>query len=207
MRVDLYSLVHKAQRFTLFRLANDLGHSECSDVVAMTALGDRVLHVMDHLQDHAYNEEHYIHPLYQRIGFDLAALETDHQELAGTLDQLRTQVDGKHWDRLSSGVIALISVYLPHLEEEERIQREVLWPAYADGELAAVMQRFKMERTPAMSRADLELLLPAISVGEMARIFQGMKSTAPSAVYAGACQLASGILETTRWEQVLAAVR
>jgi hypothetical protein len=206
MRVDLYSLVHKAQRFHLFHLANDLARSDCSDAVAMAALGERVLHMVEHLHDHAHNEEHYIHPLYQRIGFDLALLEGDHQDLAGTLDQLRTVVSGKQWDRLCSGVIALIAAYLPHLEAEERIQREILWPACSDADLAAVMQRFKMERTPARSHGDLELLLPALSVAEIGRMLRGMKTTAPAAVYAGVCQLAAGVLEKPRWEQVLAAV-
>jgi hypothetical protein len=206
MRVDLYSLIHKAQRFHLFRLANDLGQSDCSDNAAMAALAARVVQLVEHLHDHAHNEEHYIHPLYQRIGFDLAALESDHQALAGRLDALSTQVRGKHWDRLSSGVIALIADYLPHLEEEERIQRDVLWPAFGDGDLAAVMQRFKMERTPDASRSDLELLLPSMSVAEIARMFSGMKSSAPTTVYAGACQLAVGVLDAPRWTQVLAAV-
>jgi hypothetical protein len=206
MRVDLYSLIHKAQRFHLFRLANELGQSDCSDLMAMTALADRVLRLVDHLHDHAHHEERYIHPLYQRIGVDLAALETDHQALAGRLTALRTLVHAKHWDRLSSGIIALITAYLPHLEEEERIQRDVLWPAYGDGDLAAVMQRFRMERTPAMSRSDLELLLPAMSVAEIARMFKGMKDTAPALVYAGARQIADGVLEAPRLAQVLAAV-
>jgi hypothetical protein len=207
MRVDLYSLVHKAQRFHLYRLANDIGHGDCSDAMAMAALGERVLHMLDHLHDHARNEEHYIHPLYRRLGFDLEALKTDHDDLAGTLDGLRALVDEQGWDRLYAGVTALIGVYLPHLEEEERIQQEILWPAYADAELAAVMQRFKLERSPARSRADLELLLPAMSVAEISRMLQGIRSAAPDAVYAGVCQLAACVLDGPRWQQVQSAVR
>jgi hypothetical protein len=65
-----------------------------------------------------------------------------------------------------------------------------------------VFVRFKAERSPQASKADLELMLPALSIPELTGIFRGMKSSAPPAAFQGACRLAADSLDEPSWAQL-----
>lgn len=176
MRVDLYTTVHKAQRFHLFRLSNEIGVSDFTNAVAAAHISGRARDMIAHLRDHARNEETYIHPLYREIGNVVTDIERGHQELESELNELERIVDEKRWGELYSRFAYFLGTYLPHLDEEEALQKRVLWPHYDDAALLAVFQRFKAERSAADSTADLEFMLPALSTAEITRMFAGMKA-------------------------------
>lgn len=202
MRVDLYTAVHKAQRFHLFRLSNEIGSADFTDtdtVQRISAEFDRLLHI---LRDHAHNEETYIHPLFQQLGQAGEALQGEHQTLEKEIEGLEAILREQRWGELYARYTLFLGHYLLHLDKEEQTQKNVLWQNYADSELAAVFNRFKAERSPQEAKVDLELMLPALSLPELTRMFQGMKASAPESAFQGACGLAAGILGTGRWEQL-----
>jgi hypothetical protein len=204
MRVDLYTLIHKAQRYHLFRLSNEMGRADYSDAAAAAAVYAGLRHLIDHLRDHAKNEETYIHPLFAKLGTKADTLNQEHHDLESELDNLEKLADKKEGKAVYSAYARFLGIYLIHLDEEEKAQAEILWPNYKDEDLAAVFGRFKAERAPAAAKADLEFMLPALSVAELAGMFRGMKASAPAPAFQGACDLAAKTLDAATWKQVSA---
>jgi hypothetical protein len=169
VRVDLYGLIHKAQRFHLSNVLIRLGQTDASDEPAMARLGTELRGLVEHLRDHAHNEHTYIHPLFERLG-GVAALERDHLDLEADLAALEHLISSRDWQPLYGRVATFFGEYLLHLDEEETAQRTTLWPNYRDEELAAVFLRFKAERAPEAARADLEFMRPALNPSEAAGV-------------------------------------
>jgi hypothetical protein len=206
MRTDLYSFIHKAQRFHLFTLANAIGGCDPTDAAATATLATEVRSIIEHLRDHARNEEAYIHPLFERIAAPPKVLEAEHQDLEAALAGLGSILDAKQWDALYPAFHQFVAGYLLHMAAEERAQREILWPNLPEADMTAVFQRFKAERPPALARADLVFMLPALNVLELTGMYRGMKASAPPPAFQGACALAAATLDTPCWERVLAAI-
>ena len=204
MRVDLYSFVHKAQRLYLFKLSSEISVTDFSN----NAEADRITHqlreVIEHLRDHAKNEEVYIHPLYAKLGNMIGGIEQDHHDFEGDLNALEEVIEQKRWDELYVQYAHFLGKYLLHLAVEENMQKEVLWKHYDDATLLAVFNRFKMERSAQASKQDLELMLPALNMMELTRMFAGMKTSAPPPAFAVACELASRILPAEKWQKLKA---
>lgn len=202
MRVDLYTAVHKGQRFHLFQLGSEIGTTDFADTDAAADIAHRVRRMIAHLRDHARNEETYIHPLYREIEGAAENIEREHHELENELDELGRTLDGERWDELYSRYARFLASYLLHLDQEEALQKNVLWKHCDDQTLLAVFRRFKAERSPSDSMADLELMLPALNTTELTHMFTGMKASAPPQAFQAACDLAARIMEPRRWRQV-----
>lgn len=174
MRVDLYGLIHKAQRFHLSDFLIRVGKADPADQRSMELLATELRDLIAHLRDHAINEEVYIHPLLEQIG-GAAALEREHLDLDERLTGLESVLSSRDWQGLYPRVARFFGEYLLHLDDEESAQRTSLWPNYGDEELAAVFQRFKAERAPESAKADLEFMLPALSTAERTRLVAPVK--------------------------------
>jgi hypothetical protein len=206
MRVDLYATIHKAQRFHMFDLANAIGCADVASDAVAAALADRVRLMIEHLRDHAQNEEMYIHPLFDRAGAGADSLRDGHEELDGDLQEIEHALrEGRHHD-LYATYTRFVGKYLLHLNEEEHAQKQVLWQCYDDQVLSAVLDRFKAERPREKAAADFEFILPALSIPELARLFQGMKHAVPPQVFDRACDQARRLLGATKWQQVASAI-
>lgn len=202
MRVDLYTFVHKAQRFHLFHLSDAIGLADLNNPIEAEAISKQVLYLMDHLKDHAQNEHTYIHPLFQAVGSVGDHFDREHEELEKEIARIEKIVVQKHWNDLYSAYTRFLGIYLLHLNEEEAAQRDILWVNYEDKGLAAVFNRFKMERPPLLAKDDFEFMLPALSMPELVGMFRGMKANAPSVVFQGACDTAARILGESKWRKL-----
>ena len=206
MRVDLYTFIHKAQRFHLFRLSEKMGVTDFNIAEEVVDIAHEVLHLMEHLKDHARNEEKYIHPLYQAIGAIGQRFDKEHEHLELEIQKIETVVVEKRWQDLYSEYTRFLGTYLLHLNEEESAQRDILWARYDDKDLAAVLSRFKEERLPHLAKADFEFMLPALSVPELTLIFRGVKATAPEQAFQGVCNTAAKLLGKDRWNKIASAI-
>src|SRR5262249_45997058 len=146
--------------------------------------------MIEHLRDHANNEETYIHPLYRSLNGTADQIENEHHQQEAELQKLSTIVDQARWDQLYPAFNRFLANYLAHLDREELAQEEILWPNYKDDDLLAVFNRFKAERAPEMAKTDLEFMLPAFNATELVQMFRSMKASAPAPVFLGACALA-----------------
>ncbi len=207
MRIDLYTFVHKAQRFHLFRLSEKIGTTDFSMISEASDIAKEVLHLMEHLKDHAHNEEKYIHPLYQALGTIGDHFDKEHKNLELEIKNIENVITEKRWEDLYPTYTRFLGIYLLHLDEEEASQRNILWKRYEDKDLAAVFSRFKMERPPHLANADFVFMLPALSIPELTQMFRGMKASAPAPIFQGACDTAAHILAPTRWQEIAASIK
>lgn len=202
MRVDLYTFVHKAQRFHLFRLSEKLGMTDFGIAEEVDDVTREVRQLIDHLKDHAHNEKHYIHPLYQSIGAAGEHFDKEHENLEAEIQKIEDIVLEKRWNDLYPTFARFLGIYLLHLDEEEAAQRDILWTKYQDKDLARVFMRFKAERPPHLPNSDFIFMLPSLSIPEITQMFRGMKASAPAPVFQGACDIAAKILEPNRWQKI-----
>jgi hypothetical protein len=201
MRVDLYGSIHKAQRFHLFRLSNDIGGADCNDATEIESLFARLEKMLDHLRDHARNEEVYIHPLFNEIGVAAGSIAEEHDELESEIRDLERILEERLWDDLYPRYTTFLGRYLLHLRAEEVAQRDELWPSFDDEALRTVLNRFRAERPVEATCADFEFILPALNVPELVCMFRGMK-TAAGAAFETSCASASRVLDASKWAQL-----
>lgn len=202
MRVDLYTTIHKAQRFHMFELANAIGGDGPGNDTPAITLVERIRRLIEHLRDHAHNEETYIHPLYDRVGQRADSLRHGHEELEADLQEIE-QVLANGGDSLYATYTRFLGKYLLHLSEEEDLQKQILWERYDDSALNTVLDRFKAERPREKAAADFEFMLPALSIPELVRLFGGMKLAVTPNVFDSACSQARRLLGADRWQQVV----
>lgn len=206
MRVDLYTAIHKAQRFHMFQLANAIGGADLESDDTAGALAGRVREIVEHLRDHARNEETYIHPLFDAAGTGAGPLREEHDELEADLGEIERVVgEGRRQD-LYPAYTRFLGKYLLHLSEEEEAQRQVLWLRYDDDTLRGVLDRFKAERPRDKADADLAFILPALSAPELASLFRGMKQAAASDVFGRACEQARRLVAPDKWQLITGAI-
>jgi hypothetical protein len=182
----------------MFELANAIG---CADM-GKDALAERVRCLIEHLRDHAHNEETYIHPLFDRAGCRADSLRHGHEELETDLQEIEHALgEGQHPD-LYASYTRFLGKYLLHLSEEEDAQKRVLWRRYDDQSLKAVLDRFKAERSREKAAADFEFMLPALSIPELVMLFRGMKLSVPPNVFDRACDQGKRLLGPNKWQQI-----
>jgi hypothetical protein len=202
MRFDLYGFVHKAQRYHLFRLGQDIGRADLSSDEQRRQMASETSGWLEELRDHARNEETYIHPLFAPMGHEAERIRREHDELDAKMGELGAIMDEARFADLYLGYTRFLGEYLLHIDGEERAQKETLWPNYSDEELVAVFNRFQSERASSAARKDLARMLPALTVSELATIFCRMKRTAPTSLYQEASELALHLLDPSRWTEV-----
>lgn len=206
MSVDLYTAIHKAQRYHLFQLSNQMGKADFTNAGASDAIYAELRHLIAHLRDHAKNEKAYIHPLFEKLGKKADALDQEHESLEIELTNLEKLADEKKGKEVYSAYARFLAIYLIHLDEEEKAQAEILWSNYKNEDLGAVFGRFKADRAPVAAKADLEFMLPALSVPELTGMFKGMKASAPAQAFQTACDMAAKTLDAMTWKQITSGI-
>jgi hypothetical protein len=206
MRTDLYTTIHKAQRFHMFQLANAIGGADLRDQQTADTIVERVRHILEHLRDHAQNEETYIHPLFDAAGSAADPLRHEHDQLEADVQELERVLGEARLKDLYSVYARFLGKYLLHLSEEEDAQRDVLWPRYDDDTLRAVLERFKAERPREKAAADLEFILPALSTPELMTLLEGVRRSASDDVFDHVCQQATRVLGADRWQEVASGI-
>jgi Hemerythrin HHE cation binding domain len=201
-RFDLYTTIHKTQRFHLGRLAERIGRADAAPSDVWAPLGSEVRTWLKHLRAHAQHEHDFIHPLFERCGDCATHLDAEHETLERAMADVEQVLDAGHWNELYGRFAALLGTYFVHIAEEEQLQTAVLWPRYSDGELTEVFVRFQRSRSAEDARNDLELMLPALPLGEIARIYAGIRQSASPAAWEASLSFAKRILPPTELQQL-----
>lgn len=197
MRFDLYTAIHKTQRFHLGRLAERIGRTDASQPEMWPDLGAEVRTWLRHLKAHAQHEHDFIHPLFARCDNSAQRLDTEHEALEHAMDGLEQTVSAGSWSDLYARFVAFLGAYFVHVAEEEKLQAAVLLPCYSDAELAEVFVRFRQGRSAEDASRDLQLMLPALSLDELTRMYESMRQSAPPATWEAAMTMARQTLTLT----------
>lgn len=201
-RFDLYTTIHKTQRFHLARLAERIGRADAAPSDRWVSLAAEVRSWLEHLRAHAQHEHDFIHPLLERCGDGATHLEAEHQELERAMAELEQVLDAGLWSELYARFAAFLGTYFTHIAVEERLQVTVLWPRYSDAELSEVFVRFQRSRSAEKARNDLELMLPALALDEVERIYAGIRQSASPEAWEASLALARRTLTSTELSQL-----
>lgn len=201
-RVNLYFLIHKAQRAHLFDLSAKIGRADFSDAMEANVIQQELRDMIQHLREHAINETTFVHPLFEEVGNQVDSIDEGHEDLEKELDKLQAMLNTKQWNQLYSALNRFIALYLTHLDEEESLQEEVLWKHFDDARLDAALTAFKKSRSPGQMMEDIKFMIPAMSIPELTKMFREIKAHAPVAAFQIVCKIAEGNLDPIRWSKL-----
>jgi len=194
-RVDLYSLIHKAQRVRLFALSTKVAKADLQNSAELEVIKLELETIIKHLKAHAHHEATFVHPLLEEVSNLADLLSDEHEELEEGLELLEEVIEQKNWEVLYTELNRFIALYLIHQDQEEAAQIDVLWKNFDDAKLNSVMTAFKASRSAEESREDLEFMIPCLNISELAQIFKGP-------VFENICNVAQDLLEPERFEKL-----
>ena len=119
-RFDMYTLVHKGQRRTLFQLTLAAGQLGPEDAPAREAVVPGIRSFIDAVQEHADHEDTYLGPLHVEAGTATAVkLHADHAALKAELAAVQGRLVAAHRPHV---VQYNLSTMLPAASSGERVR-------------------------------------------------------------------------------------
>ena len=216
-RHEMYRLVHKALRHTLYTTSRSLGIADFrDDGVAGEAVGglERSITL---LEAHAMHEEKYVHSQIKSKAPDLvASLEKDHQndnKVYTELRRLSQEAGNATGDRKAAlgGEIyekynEFVGEYLGHMVIEEGEMQQVLWDNFTDDELGAIDDAIMANVPPELMAQILPDFCGGLNPDELSFTLGGLKAVAPPEMFAGVVQMAAQATPSQNWEKVKARI-
>lgn len=193
-RVDLYGMVHKGLRTTLFETAERVARTDFSLPGELPPVVLALDRLFAFLEEHAEHEEAVIGPTLKRLAPTLASeLANDHARLHGLQDELRSfgqrLADASDAERLALGqriherMCRLVAAHLLHLDQEETRVNRMLW-AHLDDEALRELEAQILRSIPGPRLAEwLELILPASNATEQRNLLDGMRASVPEPAF------------------------
>ena len=176
-RVDLFTLVHKGIRRSLFDTLLAVGRADPARNEDLAAAQAAVARCFDFLREHAEHEDRHIVPVLVRLAPRFAAaLEAEHVELEKAAIAIETLFPrlaaAPAGERPAMGremfrrLTLLVADQLRHLEREEREGNATLWAYLPDPEIAALSARIQSDIPPARLAEWIELVAPVLTARE-----------------------------------------
>jgi hypothetical protein len=173
-RVDLFSLIHKGVRRSLFETAMEVSRTDFATAAEVGRAEQAVRRCFGFLREHADHEDREMTPSIMQQAPELAAsLAAEHVVLdksAIAIDSLLPRLGSEApGDRLAMGAELqrrfniLVAEQLRHLDREEREANAVLWANLSDDSLAAIRERIMARMAPERLAEWLALVGPALS--------------------------------------------
>ena len=192
----MYTLVHKTLRRMMYDFAMRLAKVDPFDDPSLRSLSDSMDELYGFLEEHAYHEETYIHPLLERVDVSLCrSLDEGHDDIESECADMRVLMNdllsASDSERVSRAAILLsrfecaLGSHLDHFATEERDGNTILWSHYSAEELIAIHAAIQQNIAPPRFEQWLDKMIPAMSCVELAGLLQGMRETAPAPVVRG----------------------
>jgi len=197
-RVDLYSMPHKRMREVLFQASMKLAAVDFSNEETLSTASTEVRKCIEELDQHAKNEESFLHPLYlERIADKkiLAHLNKDHHHFEETLVNIKhllSDLEGTPSTDLKERRVNLrklyrafdkfLGEYMLHLEEEED-QLQLIWDAYTNEELFHLFHCFLTSLGVPGQLESVKGFWNSLPDTEAKRLYAGLKANSSPAVF------------------------
>ncbi len=212
-RLDMYTLIHKAQRKKLFELTVDAGRLAPDATGARQALVADLRLFLTALIMHAEAEDHFIGPLLEVCAPDIAAqLVAAHRKIdeliAALLAAAVPALAGAsvaRGARLYRALCQLAMSYLEHTAAEEQLAQPALWQHYDDGKIAATQAQIVAAHDAATVAYNMRCMLPAITSTERIGFLRGMKQRLPPPAFAGMRASLATLVPDEDWRVIDAA--
>lgn len=218
-RFEIYINVHKGLRYLFGQILYQAGRIDYSSDTDLDNLAVQLDELTTYLEDHADNEKGCVlKPLEQRapdvVKRDLemhVQIEEEKKKFVALFSEVRKQTNKE--ECLNAGLVfyrglaEFVSIYLPHMLEEEKDTMGALWKHFNDGELVEMFQSILKNTRPETLMMMLKYMLPALNRYERAGLFAGMRASAPEPAFQAVMTLAKGLLSAEEFEQVESALK
>nr|HAT8714650.1 hypothetical protein [Legionella jordanis] len=173
MKLNLYKLIHKAQRQRLYELAIAIAKMDENDAEEYEKITQSMKQLLSHIKQHSQSEERFIHPYFEPFAQQLNRLNQQHQQLdVMELSLIQHLTAGKDSHQLYLAFNRFIASYLQHIDEEERLQSEILWQQYRNEDLQSIMVQFNQSLSAEEIEEGLKFMLPCLKVQETLELLQ-----------------------------------
>lgn len=194
-RLNFFSYSHKGLRYALSDFAFEFGKLDFNNTPKLQELSDELRKLSKFLHFHALGEDKYVFPMIRSKAdslFDLLSkqhtefdpLENDFLE---TIQKLPNLPEGDErtvlGEEFCSKFNFFISLYLRHLQVEERDLLPLLWENYSDADLMVAAGKFASTMPPEVVGYAMGVMLPASNFDERVGLMSNMKKNAPPEAY------------------------
>jgi hypothetical protein len=214
MKINFYTVIHKAIRHYLYNIAIDVGNHDFRDNARFIALNENVLKLLNLLREHGRHEETYIRPLIASKFNDIAyKLGMEHEEQEHELMTLETNcrrfLHLSGHEAVTDGLIfyralnKFIGESLLHMEEEEATM-EILQNVCSDEELMDVHKRILMSFSMEKMLQAISYMMPALNLEERLSMLKGMLMNATEETTAIILSKVEQALNSEHWLELKA---
>jgi hemerythrin-like domain-containing protein len=198
-RSDLYTTIHKAIRMMLYELGSKVQRNDFTDAIATRELLSQLRQYLALLNEHALDEERYIHPELRAVEPELVdKLESMHRQIEHNADVVISVA--AEIDQLA-GPDDYIAYFLTHINLEEATSRPALWKHFADDQLEAMRSNIIRSLSPEEVTVWIGGIFSSSEVNELAQMVAMMKaSPMPSEAKEAILGLARDKAGEERWQ-------
>jgi hemerythrin-like domain-containing protein len=195
LKIDPYTVAHKAQRSVLFKIAVDTGKVDYTNAANLANIKTLLANINKGIRAHAAWEEKVLHPLLARkVPRATERIEDEHNKIHHDLDILMKYLDdtialpstyeklGKVVQEFYLAFNKFINMYNDHIGYEEEEILPALWNLTTTQEFITAFssaQQAAAQASPEELRAGIEMTVNAISLDDLTQMLSMVKSTAP----------------------------
>lgn len=212
-RVDLFSVIHKMLRVSIFDTAALIARADFTSPEQRRIVIDKFTETFHFLAEHHLHEDTHVLSVVQKIAPALAErIEADHQSLdeslnkaQGVATQLETATAATALglgSELHLAFSVFIGAYLSHMATEEVEVNAALWEHLSDDELVGIRAALQGAIPPARFAEWFAYMVPAMNLQERIGVLSGIKMNAPSAAFDALGGVARSALGESDWKQV-----
>ncbi len=207
-RENIYKIIHKYARAEINRVTVLAGCTDPANDQELNHFKQEFADLIAFLNDHAFREEKYIHPLIKESNsIELDLIEKEHHQLDSMLnnlqDFLKVPLTHEHFYQFYLDLIVFQSAYYNHLNNEERKLFPYLHENSSDEQLDKVNSQLLKEIPQEAVVKITKVMLPVINHAERVKIFSEIKATAPQQVLVGMRELAHSVLTANQFNKLL----
>ena len=216
-RVNHYAGVHKGLRLFMGETLAAVGRTDPADATEVAATLAQVRDLLAVCASHLAHENHFIHAAMEaRRPGSSAHTADDHVGHEASIAALRAAVEAVEvapgerrtagLSRLYAGLARFVAENLEHMQVEETHNMAVLWDAYDDDELEALVQTLLASIPPQESMMFNRWILAGVSHPERVGMLTSMRAGAPAEVFAAVLDLARATLAQRDWAKLARAL-
>ena len=207
-RENIYKIIHKYARAEINRVTVLAGCTDPSNDEEFAHFKQEFAELVSFLDDHAFREEKYIHPLVENANsVELAHIEKEHHQLDLMLknlqDYLKSSLSHEQFYQFYLDLILFQSAYYNHLNNEERKLFTYLSVNASGEDLDKVNTQLLKDIPQEIVVKITKVMLPVINHTERVKIFSDIKATAPKQVLFGMCDLAQSVLTDNQFNKLI----
>ncbi len=218
-KLPLYSGIHKGQRRWLADISIMAGRTDFRKREEVESLLRELRGFMDHLGEHTYLEETFIHPTLAGIvpGCSKrieAEHKTQHQSFEDIIkgfemiQGIPREDENLHLvgQELYLTLNRFISTYLIHIDYEEDYVQQTLLNTRTAEELLTTFQSILAAQAPPVLMANLKLMISGLNLPEMIGLFTLAKTLMPPPAFKQMTGEVSGFVGAEKWSAIKARV-